>query len=267
MGSDDHSRRRPRLSALQRLFVRLCAGCMVVLSAAFVYERWDPIVVSNVVFRSTKVLDLVFTPGTHDPALPLIERYLDGKWAEITGNRERFALWDYFDLRETLAAAERRPRKWSEVVVARMELWARKLDASGDRRFTIEKDKCVMLEMLATLKLPHPRVRRTWKADEYDGGALKEYLLGAAYPAILKVGHIHQQKSTLFLPDAAAVHRDADRFVSWARNSRAPRERPPSRGRASLLPRCRRRWRPSSTTGRRCGPSRRTSSTTARRRA
>ncbi|KAH8076438.1 hypothetical protein JL721_439 [Aureococcus anophagefferens] len=96
-----------------------------------------------------------------------------------------------------------------------MELWAAKLGATGDKRFTIEKDKCVMLDMLKTLRLPHPRVRRTWKEDEYDAGELRAYLLAQAYPAILKVGHIHQQKSTLFLPDADSVTARVDEFVSW----------------------------------------------------
>ncbi|KAK7248846.1 hypothetical protein SO694_00042152 [Aureococcus anophagefferens] len=193
----------------------LGAGLCVLCVGRFAASSWDSVVVSNLLFRSTKILDVVFRPSTEDAALPHIKKYLDARWDEIRGRRRDFALWDYFDLRDALAARGRRPRKWSELVVARMELWAAKLGATGDKRFTIEKDKCVMLDMLKMLRLPHPRVRRTWMEDEYDAGELRAYLLAQAYPAILKVGHIHQQKSTLFLPDADSVTARVDEFVSW----------------------------------------------------
>ena len=68
----------------------------------------------------------------------------------IRQQRSKFALWDYCDLRSSLKEAPR-PASWSSLVQLRMRRWGDLLDASKDKRFTIEKDKCVMLEMLQTL--------------------------------------------------------------------------------------------------------------------
>ena len=49
-----------------------------------------------------------------------------------------------------------------------------KRDATADdKRFMIEKDKCVMLETLGALELPFPDVRVAWRAKEYSGERLK----------------------------------------------------------------------------------------------
>ena len=97
----------------------------------------------------------------------------------------------------------------------RIDLWVGKQRATGDMRHSIEKDKCVTIEVLRKLRLPHPTVRFMWRQAEYSAERLKAYLLDADYPAILKVGHIHQQKSTLFLPNKAAVQSKAAEYAEW----------------------------------------------------
>ena len=46
---------------------------------------------------------------------------------------------------------------------------------------------------------------------------LQSYLLEQEYPAIIKVGHIHQQKSTLYIKDSKELKRNADKYVSWVK--------------------------------------------------
>jgi len=198
--------------------VKLLGVAMVLIAGAtFAAQHYDGIVARNVAFRSSKFLNLVFPPASRDVAnAKLIDTYMDSRWNVMRQNRTYFALWDYCDLREALKKAATRPRSWSQLVQLRMRLWGDLLDAKDDRRFTIEKDKCVMLEMLQTLQLPHPKVRRTWRS--VDAKALKRYLLSQDYPAIIKVGHIHQQKSTLFLKDAREVQRNADDYVAWVQS-------------------------------------------------
>ena len=155
--------------------VKLLGVAMVLIAGAtFAAQHYDGIVARNVAFRSSKFLDLVFPPASRDVAnAKLIDTYMDSRWNVMRQNRARFALWDYCDLREALKKAATRPRSWSQLVQLRMRLWGDLLDAKDDRRFTIEKDKCVMLEMLQTLQLPHPKVRRTWRS--VDAKALKRY--------------------------------------------------------------------------------------------
>ncbi|CAH0369559.1 unnamed protein product [Pelagomonas calceolata] len=191
------------------------AAIGVVSTIAFTYHHYDAIVVSNVAFRATKFLDVFIPPAAKDTANEkLINAYMDARWNVIRQRRAKFALWDYCDLRSSLKDAQR-PTSWSELVQLRMRKWGNLLDKSKDKRFTIEKDKCVMLQMLETLKLPHPKVRRTWRSIE--AASLKSYLLGQEYPAIIKVGHIHQQKSTLYIKDSKELKRNADKYVSWVK--------------------------------------------------
>ena len=190
------------------------AAIGVVSTIAFTYHNYDAIVVSNVLFRSTKVLDVFIPPASKDTAnQKLIDAYMDARWNAIRQRRAKFALWDYCDLRSSLKDAQR-PASWSQLVQLRMRRWGDLLDANKDKRFTIEKDKCVMLDMLQTLKLPHPKVRRTWRSVD---DSLKSYLLEQQYPAIIKVGHIHQQKSTLYIKDSKELKRNADKYVSWVK--------------------------------------------------
>ena len=196
--------------------IKIAGVAMAAVSTiAFTYHNYDAVVVSNVLFRSTKFLDLFIPPAPKDTAnAKLINAYMDARWNVIRQRRSKFALWDYCDLRSSLKAAPR-PTSWSQLVQLRMRRWGDLLDANKDKRFTIEKDKCVMLDMLQTLQLPHPKVRRTWRSVEAP--ALKNYLLGEEYPAIIKVGHIHQQKSTLYIKDSKELKRNADKYVSWVK--------------------------------------------------
>ena len=196
--------------------IKLIGAAMVAVAATtFTYQHYDGIVVSNVVFRATKFLDVFIPPASKDVAnQKLIDAYMDSRWNAIRQQRAKFALWDYCDLRSSLKEAPR-PTSWSSLVQLRMRKWGDLLDSSKDKRFTIEKDKCVMLQMLETLKLPHPKVRRTWRSVE--AAPLKSYLLEQQYPAIIKVGHIHQQKSTLYIKDSKELKRNADKYVSWVK--------------------------------------------------
>ena len=151
------------------------AAIFTIALTAFTFHNYDQIVVSNVLFRSTKVLDVFIPPASKDTAnAKLIDAYMDSRWNVIRQRRSKFALWDYCDLRSSLKAAPR-PTSWSQLVQLRMRRWGDLLDANKDKRFTIEKDKCVMLDMLQTLQLPHPKVRRTWRSVE--AAPLKSYLL------------------------------------------------------------------------------------------
>lgn len=164
-----------------------------------------------------------------DPAAERLRRYFEAQWAEVAAARTRFLLWDYFDLEhaEALDGRFRKPpATWTEIIIRRMALWATRLQHTADNRFVIEKDKCAMFRMLEDLDLPHPRVRLTWRADDYgDGKRLEAYLLGdaagagvaekCAFPAILKVGHIHQQKSTIFLASKRDVRKRVGEYVAW----------------------------------------------------
>jgi hypothetical protein len=191
------------------------AAMAAVALSTFTYHNYDAIVVSNVAFRATKVLDVFIPPASKDTAnAKLIDAYMDSRWNVIRQRRSKFALWDYCDLRSSLKAAPR-PTSWSSLVQLRMRRWGDLLDSNKDKRFTIEKDKCVMLNMLQTLQLPHPKVRRTWRSVE--AAPLKSYLLEQQYPAIIKVGHIHQQKSTLYIKDSKELKRNADKYVSWVK--------------------------------------------------
>ena len=64
-------------------------------------------------------------------------------------------------------------------MILRIELFAAKLQDTGDQRFAIEKDKCVMLDMLEKMGLPFPRVRQTWRA--FDAADVKRFLLETSY--------------------------------------------------------------------------------------
>ena len=163
--------------------------------------------------------------GVPDRGAARVREYMERQWAAVENGREDFLLWDYFDLKahEELGSP-RPPASWSDLIVARMTLWAKRLQFAKDNRFVIEKDKCAMFRMLRQLGLPHPRVRLEWREADYgDGRRLRAYLLNegggedgpCAYPAILKVGHIHQQKSTIFLPSASDVRARVDDYVAW----------------------------------------------------
>ena len=66
------------------------------------------------------------------------------------------------------------------------------------------------------LQLAHPKVRAMWRLPSWSTTKLRIALLQTTdYPAILKVGHIHQQKSTVFLPSKTKVVAKADEFVQW----------------------------------------------------
>lgn len=116
------------------------------------------------------------------------------------------------------------------------------LTHSNDARFAIEKDKCQTMQMLSKLQLPHAHVRRKWNHPDsvytnssrvwtlsdtsvqsqysnYSRDALELYLKESdtKYPAILKVGHMHQQKSTLWLPDREVFSAPAFTFSDFHR--------------------------------------------------
>ena len=156
--------------------IKLIGAAMLTIAlSTFTYHNYDGIVVSNVAFRATKFLDFFIPPASKDVAnQKLIDAYMDARWHVIRQQRSRFALWDYCDLRSSLKDAQR-PTSWSQLVQLRMRRWGDLLDSNKDKRFTIEKDKCVMLEMLQTLQLPHPKVRRTWRSVE--AAPLKSCLL------------------------------------------------------------------------------------------
>lgn len=149
----------------------------------------------------------------------MIRKYLDHESHIISKNRDKFQLWDYFDLTDVLDAAREKSAdvefKWQDMITLRMKLWVDKQQATNDMRHNIEKDKCVTIDVLRKLKLPHPTVRFMWRKNEYSEAKLAEYLSTADYPAILKVGHIHQQKSTLFLPDKSAIVGKIDEYAKW----------------------------------------------------
>jgi hypothetical protein len=196
--------------------IKLIGAAMAAVAlSTFTYHNYDAVVVSNVAFRATKFLDFFIPPASKDVAnQKLIDAYMDARWNVIRQQRSKFALWDYCDLRSSLKDAQR-PASWSQLVQLRMRRWGDLLDSNKDKRFTIEKDKCVMLDMLQTLQLPHPKVRRTWRSIE--SSSLKSYLLEQQYPAIIKVGHIHQQKSTLYIKDSKELKRNADKYISWVK--------------------------------------------------
>ena len=196
--------------------IKLIGAAMAAVAlSTFTYHHYDAVVASNVAFRATKFLDFFIPPASKDVAnQKLIDAYMDARWHVIRQQRSKFALWDYCDLRSSLKDAQR-PASWSQLVQLRMRRWGDLLDSTKDKRFTIEKDKCVMLDMLQTLQLPHPKVRRTWRSIE--SSSLKNYLLEQQYPAIIKVGHIHQQKSTLYIKDSKELKRNADKYVSWVK--------------------------------------------------
>ncbi|KAJ1455651.1 hypothetical protein M885DRAFT_519333 [Pelagophyceae sp. CCMP2097] len=179
---------------------------------------YDQIVAENFFERRSKFITRLWpSDAANAQTARALRAYVASKRAQVVSQRGGFALWDYWDLRQKLrdAVVPKRGFTWADVVVLRMELFSAKLTATGDMRYRIEKDKCEMLRMLGQLSLPHPRVRFTWDEDAYDEQKLKAYLMTADYPAMLKVGHMHQQKSTLFLPDAESVHKTADDLVAW----------------------------------------------------
>ncbi|KAH8071153.1 hypothetical protein JL721_4584 [Aureococcus anophagefferens] len=156
--------------------------------------------------------NLVSPPGApsarpeEDRGARRVREYMERQWAQASKRRESFLLWDYFDLKAHEELGHRKaPGTWSDLIIA----------AHG------------ALGEAAQLRLPHPRVRLEWRAADYgDGGRLRSYLLGeadakdpglerCAYPAILKVGHIHQQKSTIFLPSEADARSRVDDYVRW----------------------------------------------------
>ena len=136
--------------------IKLIGAAMAAVAlSTFTYHNYDAIVVSNVAFRATKVLDVFIPPASKDTAnAKLIDAYMDSRWNVIRQRRSKFALWDYCDLRSSLKDAQR-PASWSQLVQLRMRRWGDLLDATKDKRFTIEKDKCVMLQMLETVSYTH----------------------------------------------------------------------------------------------------------------
>ena len=66
----------------------LGAGLCVLCVGRFAASSWDSVVVSNLLFRSTKILDVVFRPSTEDAALPHIKKYLDARWDEPQRTRD-----------------------------------------------------------------------------------------------------------------------------------------------------------------------------------
>eukprot|EP00041_Stephanoeca_diplocostata_P029012 m.845875 g.845875 ORF g.845875 m.845875 type:complete len:661 (-) comp23477_c1_seq58:2272-4254(-) len=173
--------------------------------------------------------------------------------ANITKKRHRFLLWEYLDLSEPLLQwsegqlldiLRKHSRltqisRWAQIIILRMEYMEELLLQSKDARFAVEKDKCQTMQMLHHLQLPHASVRRKWNHPDsvyskssriwsslstrddtrnlcnYSNDALETYLKqpDTPYPAILKVGHMHQQKSTLWLPDRQAVLRDMADYI------------------------------------------------------
>ena len=129
--------------------------------------------------------------------------------------RDTFLLWDYFDIGDVLRnrSAPLAELTWADMVTLRIDLWVDKLEKTGDKRFTIEKDKCMTMKMLTDMNLPHPTVRIMWSADEFSRERLRVFLLQTKYPAILKLGHIHQQRSTLFLTSLSSVSENMDEYM------------------------------------------------------
>ena len=119
--------------------LKLIGAAMVAVAATtFTFQNYDGIVVSNVVFRATKFLDVFIPPASKDTAnAKLIDAYMDSRWNAIRQQRAKFALWDYCDLRSSLKAAPR-PTSWSSLVQLRMRKWGDLLDSSKDKRFTID---------------------------------------------------------------------------------------------------------------------------------
>ena len=77
MGLGKPHRRAPRAAwSAPRALVFACV-VVAFAGARFAASMWDGIVVSNVIFRGTKFLDVVLPPGTEDPAIPYVRRYLD----------------------------------------------------------------------------------------------------------------------------------------------------------------------------------------------
>lgn len=149
------------------------------------------------------------------PLNPQVATYMEAKANLIQRNRKNFLLWDYFDLSDALYAKDVHDYKWQDLINERFVMWVKKQQATGDIRHSLEKDKCVTMEVLNQLKLKHPKVRVMWNETEFSETKLKAFLLTSEYPAILKVGHIHQQKSTLFLPSSTEVLKHVDEYVSW----------------------------------------------------
>ena len=109
---------------------------------------------SNVAFRATKFLDFFIPPASKDVANAEADRRLHGRrgGTRSGSNVLEFALWDYCDLRSSLKDAQR-PASWSQLVQLRMRRWGDLLDSNKDKRFTIEKDKCVMLRHAADVAI------------------------------------------------------------------------------------------------------------------
>eukprot|EP00041_Stephanoeca_diplocostata_P031437 m.978518 g.978518 ORF g.978518 m.978518 type:complete len:512 (-) comp23959_c0_seq4:3194-4729(-) len=156
--------------------------------------------------------DLLASEGHLDAR---VAAYMTRKKQLIEDGRDDFLLWDYFDLTETLQGTDFNSYMWQDMINSRFKMWVGKQRATGDTRHALEKDKCVTMKVLKKLNLPHPTVRVMWNESEYSENALREYLLSTEFPAILKVGHIHQQKSTLFLPSQTEVRGHVDEYVSW----------------------------------------------------
>lgn len=169
-----------------------------------------------------------------------LNRYFQERQMTILNRSNQFLLWDYLDLSAPLSqwsqqqladlltkhAHEMQLTRWASMILLRMERMEQLLSQSHDARFAVEKDKCQTMLMLSRLQLPHASVRQLWNMNHsvYSGGsrvwgrtgqpvdgqfseyskhALGDYLKMSStkYPAILKVGHMHQQKSTVWLPD------------------------------------------------------------------
>eukprot|EP00040_Diaphanoeca_grandis_P019091 m.100569 g.100569 ORF g.100569 m.100569 type:complete len:509 (-) comp27256_c1_seq1:33-1559(-) len=142
-----------------------------------------------------------------------VASYMDEQISNIQANRSKFLLWDYFDM--TKALENGASSSWQNMIRQRMEMMVEKLEAHQDKRFNVEKDKCVTMEILGKLGLPFPKLQFKAKIEEYEPEKLKSFLASAKYPSILKVGHIHQQRSTLFLSSSADVQSKLDEYVDW----------------------------------------------------